>query len=286
MRRRHIVRLGRIRREIKQLERHRLLDIRRLASLVAARLAVERARLARQAQFPVAHANRLEVVVVVVEEERVVRRFGVGGATPHRLRVATVDGARSRGGGRADDRSHGGEKIDRHPRHIAHLGRRNMARPTHDARLAHAAFESCALALAQATAASRVGTERQPRPVVAGKHHDRVAGGACFIERLEHFAHRPVNLAHHRSVKLAAFLGREILAGRDRRVRLWMGDVCKKRLVLRGFRADKRHGSSREFAGHQPLILHGANELDGLGGVHQRQLGKVLAPKSLRPHVV
>ena len=135
-----------------------------------------------------AHAHALEVIRVVVEEKRIVRRLRVSNARPQRARIASIDRSINGWRGCTNDLRKCWKEINRHPRHIAHGPRRNVTRPTHEAWFTHTAFEGCAFAFTQSTRAARISSERKPRTVVACEHENCVVAHARSIKRAHHFA--------------------------------------------------------------------------------------------------
>ena len=84
----------------------------------------------------------------------------------------------------------------------------NPARPTHHARPAHATLVSAALAAAQGQVAALLGPGGS---VVGGEQHQGLLVDIAVVQRLEQFAHRPVNFLDPVAVESIARLATKSL---------------------------------------------------------------------------
>ena len=123
-----------------------------------------------------------------------------------------------------------------------------------------------------------------PRPVVRSEHDDRIGGRAALFQRLEHFAHAPVDLHHHVAVQSLLAFALELVRDEERHVRHGVGQVEEERAF--GPACDEVDGMFRVPGGELRLVRGRDRRVDDLAPFVQRQrrIGRRL--RMVGPHVV
>ena len=161
------------------------------ASAVAGRECFVTAARMGEHEFVASVAHGFQAVFSVVEQERRARR-GVRHALEQAADAYAVDLLRRER--RARDLREGRQQVDGRGQLVADRSGGCRPRPPHDARHALPAFEGGSLAFAKTARRAGVVAVVDPRPVVRSEHDDRIGGRAALFQRLEHFAHAPVDL--------------------------------------------------------------------------------------------
>src|SRR6187402_3427292 len=112
----------------------------------------------------------------------------------------------------------------------------DMARTPGDQRDAHAAFPRHSLAAAELARAALI-----PGAVIAGEQEERVLVEPVLLQRLHDLPHGPIQLADDIAVNAVGALAAERRAGRQRDVRIGMGEIKEERAGFVVF--DEFHGT-------------------------------------------
>ena len=135
----------------------------------------------REVELPAPHAHRLELVLVIPEEQGLVRRRRILVTSPLGEHAPPVDDPiRKR---RPRQLHQGWQDVDRHRRSAADGARWNDLRIANDHRYANPSLERRPLRFPQPTGRPRMIAVVDPGSVVAGEEHDRVVENAVSFER-------------------------------------------------------------------------------------------------------
>ena len=251
------------------------------ASAVAGRECFVTAARMGEHEFVASVAHGFQAVFPVVEQERRARR-GVRHALEQAADAYAVDLLRRER--RARDLREGRQQVDGRGQLVADRSGGRRPRPPHDARHALPAFEGGSLAFAKTARRAGVVAVVDPRPVVRSEHDDRIGGRAALFQRLEHFAHAPVDLHHHVAVQSLLAFALELVRDEERHVRHGVGQVEEERAF--GPACDEVDGMFRVPGGELRLVRGRDRRVDDLAPFVQRQrrIGRRL--RMVGPHVV
>ena len=212
------------------------------------------------------------------------RILSAGLASEEGPNVEAVD--RFRGQRRAGEAGERGEQINRHRVVIRFRAGGDAAGPTHYARHARAALPRGAFALAERAGAARVIAVAEPRTVVGGEDHERVALEAVAGERADDFADGPIDFHDDVTVEARGRFALELVAYGERHMGHRVGEVEEKRPRVVAF--DKRDGVFGILRCEVAHFVRRDLGVDDLAVFVERQprIGSRFGLRVKRPHVI